>query len=216
MLEIHRTKKLNSGNRFINLINHCGIVAFPYSHHFQTLRGHSTLPHSKCDQAQNQAPVRPNNNRVIGHRGKHMVASKKVMKDLKCSPISNSRDKRCHLQVHHQCPQDHMETIQSFGRHLPAPLHKYNVPGHLGDHQSVAHSNNSGLPWNCSEQMLLGLPICPHVHRFLMTNVMQVRWAMSHMTWVLPKEKPKTAWSTLNSPWSNLTKGWGSPHQQQI
>ena len=55
----------------------------------------------------------------MGHLGQDTISSKKVMVDLKCSPLSNSPDRGRHLQAHLECLQHCLETFQSFGRPLP-------------------------------------------------------------------------------------------------
>ena len=69
----------------------------------------------------------------MGHRGKHLISPKDDMVHLKCSPLSNSQDMGRHLQAHHECLQHRLETIQSFSRPLPLPLHQDNFPAHLED-----------------------------------------------------------------------------------
>jgi len=134
MLEIHQAKTRNSGNPPINFIHHWGTGTHLHCHHFQVLPSSTTLPHSAWHQAYNQAVGQPNDNRVMGHRGKHVPSPEVVMLDHKCSPLSNSQDKSHNLQAHLECLQHCLEIIQSLGRHLPAILQQDNFLAHLGDY----------------------------------------------------------------------------------
>ena len=134
MLEIHRAKTLNSGNRQIKFILHQGIVTHHRSHHFQALPRSTTLPNSTWHQAYNQAQVgQPKDISVMGHCGKNMTSPMVAMVDLKCSPLNNSQDRGRHLRAHLECLQHRLVTIQSIGRHRPPPLHTDKFLAHLGD-----------------------------------------------------------------------------------
>jgi len=211
MLEIHQTKTLNSGNQRINFLYHRGIVTHLRSLHFQALPSSTTMPHSTWHQAHNQALVQPKDMRVMGHRGKHTISPKEVMVDHKCSALSNSPDRGCHLQAHLACLQHSLETFQSFGRPLPPQLHMDNFQVHLGDPAWASRRNDFSWQRNRAGQMLQGLQTCPHYQRYVMTNSMHSMRAMIRRTWAGLKAKPQSAWSKLNSPWSNLPKRWGSP-----
>jgi hypothetical protein len=69
----------------------------------------------------------------MGHRGKDMTSPKVAMVALKCTPLSNSPDRGRHLQVHLECLQDRLETIQSIRQHCHPLLHTDKFPAHLGD-----------------------------------------------------------------------------------
>jgi hypothetical protein len=69
----------------------------------------------------------------MGHHSKETTSPTVAMIDLKCSPISNSRDRGRHVQVHLKCLQHRVQTIQSIGRHHPPLLHTDNFLAHLGD-----------------------------------------------------------------------------------
>jgi len=211
MLEIHQAKTLNSGNPEIEFILHQGIVPRLRSPHLHTLPSSTTMPHSTWHQAHNQALVQPKNIRVVGHRGKHMISRKEVIVDLKCSPLRNSQDTGRNLQVHPECLQLRLETIQSFGRHHPPPLHRDDLPAHLGDSALASKRNDFSQLQNHGEMMLQGLPICLHYERFPMTNRMHSMRATICRTWAGPNAKPQSAWSKQNPPWNNLPKKWGSP-----
>jgi len=210
MLEIHRTKTLNSGNPQIKFILHWGIVTRPCSHHFQALPSSTTMPHSTWHQAHNQALVQPKNIRVMGHCVKYMISPKEVMVDLKCFPLSNSQAMSRYLQAYLECLLHRLKAIQSFGRHCPPLLHQNIFPAHLGDPILASQRNDFTRLRNPGGRMLHGLWICPHYQRFPMANMMQIMRATIRQTWVGPKPKHQSAWSKQNSPWSNLPKGWGS------
>jgi len=209
MLEIHRTKTLNSGNPQINFLHHRGIVTRLRSLHFQALPSSTTMPHSTWYQAHNQALEQPKDMRVMGHHSKDTISPKEVMVDHTCSPFSNSPDRGRHLQVHLECLQHCVETFQSFRRPLPLLLHTGNVQAHQGDPPLASQRNDFSRQRNRTGQMLQGLRTCPHYQRFLMTNSIQIMRAMIRPTSVVLKAKPQSAWSNQNSPWSNLPKRWG-------
>jgi len=206
ILEIHQTKTLNSGNHRINFIHHRGIVTYVRSYHFQALPSSTTLPHSTWHQACNQAVVQPNDIRVMGHGAKNTTSPKDVMVDLKCCPLGNSQDRGHHLQTHHKCLQHHLETFQSFGRHLLLLLHMANFPADLGNLPLVSQWDDFSRLQNHAEQMLQGLQICLYYQAFWMTNRMQIMRAMICRTWAGPKAQPKTALSKRNSAWMSLPK----------
>jgi len=147
----------------------------------------------------------------MGHRGKDTISPKEVMVDPKCSPLSYSQDRGHHPQAHHGCLQHRLETIQSFGRPLMPQLHIDNFPAQLEDPTLGFQRNDFSLPRNQAVQMLQGFWTCPHYQRLLITNSMKNMRAMIRRTWVGRNAKPQWASSKLNSPWSNLPKGWGSP-----
>jgi len=214
MPELHWAETLNSGNPRINFIHHHnqqGIVNRLCSYHFQALPSSTSRLHSTWHQVHNQALVQPKDIRVIGHRGKHMISPKEDMVDLKCSPLSNSQDMCRHLQVHHKCLQRCLETIQSFGSPLLLPLLQDNFLAYLVDPPLPSQRIDFSWLRYRREEMLRGLPICPHCQRVSMTNTMQIMRVTTGRTWVGPKAKPQSAWSKRNSPWSNLPKEWGSP-----
>jgi len=190
MLEMHRAKILNSGNPQIKLILHWSIFADPHRHNFQMLPSSTTMPHSTSHEAHNHALVQPKNIQVMGHGGKHMISSKEVMVDLKCSPLSNSQHMVHHLQAHLECLQHHLDTIQSFGRPLRPLLHKDNFPAHLEDHPFTSQWNDFSCMRNHRRWMLPGLRICPYHRRYSKTNMMQIIRAMVCQTWAGPKAKP--------------------------
>jgi len=211
MREIHRAKTLNSGNPRIQFILHYGICTHRRSHHLQALPSSTTMPHSTWHQASNQALLQPKDIRVMGHCGKHMIAAKEVMVDFKCSPLSNSQDMGRHLQLQYKCLQHPLETIQSFGWHLPPLWHEDNFPAHLGARPLASQRTDRSRLGNHGGQMLQGLPVCLDYQRFPIMNTMQIVRAMICQTWARPKATPQSAWSKRNSPWSNLPQGWCSP-----
>jgi hypothetical protein len=91
-----------------------------------------------------------------GHRGKHMTSPKGDMVDLKWSSLSHSQDMGHHLHAHLKCLQHSMETIQSFGRPHPLPLHQDNFLIHLVDPPLASQRNDFCRLWNSSRQMLAG------------------------------------------------------------
>ena len=125
-----------------------------YGHHFQALPSSTTRLHSTWHQAHNQALVQPKDNLIMGHRGKHMISPKEDMVDLKCSPISNWQDMGGHLQPQLECLQHCLETIQSFGRPLPPPLHQDKFPAHLWDPPVGSERNEFSRLRNGAGQML--------------------------------------------------------------
>jgi len=62
---------------------------------------------------------------------------------------------------------------------------------------------------NRRSQMSKRLQTCLHCRRYPMTIVMQKMKAMIHRSWAVQKANLQSAWSKLNSPWSNLLKRWG-------
>jgi len=147
----------------------------------------------------------------MSHVCKDTTSPTVAMVDMKCSPLSSSPDRGCHLPSHLECLQHWLQTIQSIGRHRPALLHMDNFPAHLGDLPLASPRNNLSRQQNRAGQMWQGLLICPHYQRFLVTNLMQMVRAMIRRTWAGLKAKPQLAWSKWNFHWSNLPKGWGSP-----
>jgi len=170
MLEIHRAKSLNSGNPQIKCIVHRDIATRVRSHHFQALPSFNTMPHSTWHQAHNQAQEQHKDIQIMGHHGKHIISPKEVMVDLKCSLLSNSQDMGRHLQAHLECLQQCHDWIQSFGQHLPPPLHQDNVLAHLGGPPLDSQRNDSSRLQIRGGLILQGLPICLHCQRILMTN----------------------------------------------
>jgi len=208
MLEMNCAKTLNSGNPRIKFILHWSIVTRLHSHHFLALPSFTTLPYSTWHQACNQAlEVQPKDIRVMGHCGKDTTSPKVAMAVLKCFTLSNSPDRGCHLQVHLECLQYQLETIQSIRWHRPPLLHTDKFPAYLGDLPLALQRNDYSRQRNRAGQMWQGSWICPHYQRLLMTNSMQMLRVMICWTWVGLKAKPQCAWSKQNSPWSNLAKG---------
>jgi len=155
-LEIHRAKKLNSGNPWINFILHQqGIVTLLCSHHFQVLPSSTTLPDSTWNQALNHAlVVQPKDIIVMRHRGKDTTCPKKDIVDPKSSPLSNSQGRGRHRQAHLKCLQHWLETFQSIGRHLPPLLNTGKFPAHHRDLTLASEENNSSRLRNSARQML--------------------------------------------------------------
>ena len=129
----------------------------------------------------------------MGHHGKDTTSPKEVMVHHKCSPLSNSLDRGCHLQAHLGCLQHRLETFQSFGQPLPPLLHTDDFPAHLGDPQLASQQTDFSPQRNRVGQMLQGLRTCPHYQRFLMMNSMQIMRTMIRLTWVGPKAKLQSA-----------------------
>jgi len=211
MPEIQRAKSINSGNPQINFLHHQGIVNHLCSLHFQALPSSTTLPHLTWHQARNEALVQLNDIWAMGHLGQDTISSKKVMVDLKCSPLSNSPDRGHHLQGHLKSLQHRLESFHLFRRQLPPLLHMDNFPAHLEDAPLASQRNDFSQLRNWAGQMMQGLRICPHYQRVLMTSSMQMMRVMISWTWAGPKAKPQSAWSQWSSPWRNLPKGWGCP-----
>jgi len=211
MLEIHQAKKLIWSNPQIKFILHRCIVTRLCSHHLQTLPSSTTMPHSTWHQAQNRALVQPKDIRVMGHRGKHMITPMEVMVDLKCSPLSNAHYMGPHLQVHLECLQHWLETIQLFGRQLPPLLHHHNFLPHLGNPGLTPERNDCSCLRICQGQMLQGWPTCLHYQRFPKKDTMQIMRTTIRQTRAGPKTKLQSAWCKRNSPWSNSPKRWGRP-----
>jgi hypothetical protein len=69
----------------------------------------------------------------MGNGGKHMISSKEVMVDLKCSSLSNSQDVGHPLQAYLKCLHHHVTIIQSFSKHLPPLLYPDAFSAHLED-----------------------------------------------------------------------------------
>jgi len=210
MLEITQAMTLNSGNPRISLFHHLGIVTCLRILHFKVLPSFITLPHSTWHQAHNQGVVQPYHIRVMGHCGKDTMSSKKVMVDLKCSALSNSPERGHDLQVHLKCHKHRLETLQSFGQHLPPRPNTDNVLGHQRATLLAYQQNDFSQIRNPGGQKLPGLWICPHVQWFLMTNSMQMMWVTIGQTGVGLKANPQSAWRKQNSTQSNFPKGWCS------
>jgi len=154
---------------------HWGIVTLLRSQHFQVLPSSTTLPHWTRRQARDQTQVQPKDVWLMGHCGKDTTFPKEVMIDLECSPPphSHSQDRGGDLQAHLECLQHHLETFQSFCRHLPPLLQMGKFLAHLGDPQLASQQNDFSRLWNSAGPMLPGLLICHNCQRFSMTNSMQ-------------------------------------------
>jgi len=91
MLEIQQANTLNASSPGINIIHHPGMVTCLCSPHFWALPSSTTLRPSTWHQDHNQALVQPRDIWAMGQHGKHMISSKVVVEDLKCSPSAICR-----------------------------------------------------------------------------------------------------------------------------
>jgi len=202
----------NLGNTPISIIRRKGTVALLLSSHFQVLCSCITSLHSTWHTVRNLPAAQAQDFQVMGHCGKDITCTNVVMVGLKCSPQQSSQNECLDLQVHRECLQDHREIIQSIGQHLPARLLHLNllqVP--LGNTPSASHWGGSSHQWNRRQQISQGLRTRPQCRRCPRTNMMQLMRATIRRTWAVHKANPQSAWSKLNSHWSNLPKGWASP-----
>jgi hypothetical protein len=160
MLEIHRSKTINSGNPRINFTYHNhpqGIVTPLRSPNFRVLPSFPTRHQLNfTPSSQSIAGATKEYPGYGGHRGKHMTSPKEDMVDLKWSSLSHSEDMGHHHHAHLNCLQHTMETIQSFGRPHPLPLHQDNLLTHLVDPPLASQRNDFCRLWNSSRQMLAG------------------------------------------------------------
>lgn len=69
----------------------------------------------------------------MGHRGKDRTFSKVAMVDLNFFLLSNSHDRRHHLQAHLTCLQHWLEIFQSLGQQLLLLLYADEFLPHLRD-----------------------------------------------------------------------------------
>ena len=208
--ELQLEKKVNLGNKPINIICRMGMVTCLHSSQFQILRTFINILHSTWHTVRNQPPVQAKDFQVMGHSGNNMTSTKVVMAGLKCSPLCRFQDKGPHLQVHWECLQDCRTTIQSIGQHLPSLiLHLNLLPVHPGDHRLASQWKHSSCLQNRRTQMSQGLLTSLHCRWFPMTIMMQKMRAIIRWTWAVQKANCQSASSKLNSPGSNLTKRWG-------
>jgi hypothetical protein len=98
-----------------------------------------------------------------------------------------------HLQMHMECLQHRLETMQSLGQHLPLSPRCINFLVYLVDLPLAFQQNNFSRLQNRRGQMLQGLPICPHCQIFLITNTMQIMRATIRLAWARAKAKPQSA-----------------------
>jgi len=181
-----------------------------HSSHFEALRSFIGTLHSTWHPVRNQPPAHVQDIPVMGHSGKDITSTKVVMVGLKCSPLHRLQDKGCHPQVHRECLQDCLKTIQSIGQHLAALLLNLDLlPVHVGDPRVASQRNDSSRVRNSETDMSPGLRTCLQCPRFPTTIMMQMKKATIRRTWAVQKAICQSAWSKLNSPWSNLPKGWG-------
>jgi hypothetical protein len=68
----------------------------------------------------------------MGHRGKDTTSPKVAVVDLQCSPLSNSLDRGHYLQVHLECLQHQLETIQLIGQTSPSSARYEQLLGEPG------------------------------------------------------------------------------------
>jgi len=141
-----------------------------------------------------------------------MTSTKVVMAGLKWSPLRSFQDKGSHLQVHQECLQDRLETIQSIRQHLPAlHLHLDILLAHHGDRPLASQWKDSSHQRNWGKQMSQELQACPHCRRFPPTIMMQMIRVKRHRTLAVHRATAQSTWSKPNSPWSNLPTWWGRP-----
>jgi len=141
-----------------------------------------------------------------------MTSTKVVMASLKWFTSSDVQDKGRRLQVHRECLQDRLDTIQSITQHLPALLLRLDVlPADLEYLPLASQRHDSCRLWNCGIQMSQGLRTCLHCRILIMMNRIQMMRPTIGLTWAVQRSNPQLAWRKLNSPWSNLPKGWGRP-----
>jgi len=166
MLEIYWEKTTDSGNPWINFIQHGRISISLRSYHLPALPHSATLPHWTCFQDYEQALVQPKDIQVMGHRSNQMNFPMEDMADMKCCPLRNSQDTGHHLNTPLECLQHRLNRIQLFGIYLPPPLYQDNFKQYLGDPPLASKRNDFSLLRNCAREMyaaITNLPPLPDI-----------------------------------------------------
>lgn len=206
-------KAVDLGNTQINIFCHMGMVTLLHSSQFQALCifvtiFHSTWHSAVCKQQLTQAE----DFQVVGHCGRVMTSTKGVMASLKCSPFCSSQEMGRHPQVQWVCHQDLEVTLWSISQHLSAQfLHLDMLMVSLEDFPLAFQCQGSSCQWKCREQISQGLCTGSDCCRYGTTNMMQILRVTICQTWAVQRPNPQLACSKLNSPGSNLWKGWGRP-----
>lgn len=129
----------------------------------------------------------------VGHRGKDMNSPKKDLVDNKCSSLSNSPHRGCHLQMQLVSLHNSLDTLPFFGRTLLHLLHTENFPAHIVDHPFSTPTQFCIRLQNSAGQMMQGLRICPHYEKYLMTNWILMVTERNHWTCAGRMPNPQSA-----------------------
>jgi hypothetical protein len=109
------------------------------------------------------------------------------------------------------CLKDYREIIWLFCQKYPALLHWNIIPTHLGHLHQDQDRHDAGQQWKGGIGSVLKLWMSPHCRMCPMTTrrlmlIVTILWPV-----VVPKAKTQAAWMKLNTPWTDLVKGWFGP-----
>jgi len=212
VLELPLAKTIYWENTPISVIRHMGIITCLESSHFEVLHRYISTVHSTRHPVRNQPPVHAKNMKVMGHGGKDITFTEVVMVGMKCSPLCRSQNKSRHLLVLWECLQDHWKSMQSIGEHLPGQILSLNLIAlHLEEPWVACKWKYSSGLENLRKLKSKGLQSLPHCSRSHPTILMQQMRGTICQTCTVPKANHQSTSSQLNTPWTNIPKGWRWP-----